>query len=92
MTDTTTTDPIVVKAHMAPVVMSEGAKLVMIAGFAALADHFMHSEIAIGAVVAAGGVLATAVWGLWSRVHNWRVLRFFASILPNDVATVGKAV
>lgn len=90
MTDSTTSDPIVVRAHVAPVVMSESAKLVLIAMFAAAADHFLHSDIAIGAVVACGGVLATAVWGLWSRVHNWKVLRFFASILPNEVATVGK--
>jgi hypothetical protein len=90
MTDTSTpTNPIDVKPHMAPVVMSESTKLVMIALFAAAADHFLHSDIAIGAVVACGGVLATALWGLWTRVHNWRALRFLANLAPSEVATVG---
>lgn len=89
MTDPTPSEPINVKPHATAVVMSESTKLIMIALFAAAADHFLHSEAAIGVVVACGGVLATAVWGLWSRVHNWRVMRFFANLLPSDVATVG---
>lgn len=84
-----TAEPINVKAHMAPVVMSESTKLIMIALFAAAADHFLHSEAAIGVVVACGGVLATGVWSLWARVHNWRVMRYFANLLPSETATVG---
>lgn len=91
MTDPTTTpaDPINVRAHMAPVVMSESTKLILMALFAAAADHFLHSESAIAVVVACGGVLATGVWSLWVRVHNWRVMRYFANLLPSDTATVG---
>lgn len=84
------TPPIVVKATATPVVMSEGFKIAITAGLAWAADHFMHSETAIIAVIAAGGIVATFLWGVWHRLRSWSALRFLASIVPDSVAKVGK--
>jgi hypothetical protein len=81
-------EPITVKAAVGPVVMSESTKLIGIAIFAALADHFMHSETAIIAVVAASGAVLTALWALWHRVRTWGALRYLASLVDNSVAVV----
>lgn len=90
MTDSNPAPPITVKASMAPVVMSESTKLILVAFFAMIADRYMHSETAIIAVMAASGALATFVWGLWHRVRSWGALRFLASIVDDSVAVVGK--
>ncbi|MFA6043608.1 MAG: hypothetical protein WC718_01375 [Phycisphaerales bacterium] len=87
MTDET--KPITVKATATPVVMSEGGKLIAVAGFAVVADRFMHSETAIIAVMAASGAILTLVWGLWHRLRSWGALRYLASLVDDEVATVG---
>lgn len=82
--------PITVKASAAPVVMSESTKVVLVAFFAVLADHFIRSDLAMGAVMAASGALATAVWGVWRRLKQWKALRALANLLPDEIARVGK--
>lgn len=83
-------DPITVKATMTPVVMSETTKAILVAGLAALADHFMKSETALAAVLAASGAVATALWGVWSRVRTWGALRHLADLVDDSIAVVGK--
>jgi hypothetical protein len=82
--------PITVKPTAAPVVMSESGKLIAVAGFAVVADRFMHSETAIIAVMAASGAILTLAWGLWHRLRSWGALRYLASLVDDEVATVGK--
>jgi hypothetical protein len=83
-------NPITVKAGVTPVVMSESTKVILVAFFAVLADRFLHSDLAMGAVMAASGAVATFVWGLWHRVRTWGALRHLAGLLPDDIAKVGQ--
>ncbi len=83
-------EPIRVKKTAAPVVLSESTKVVLIAAFTFAAAQFIHSEVALAAVIPAGGILATWVWGLWHRIRTWGALRFLASIVHDDLAVVGK--
>lgn len=82
------TSPIVVRANAAPVVMSESFKVIVVAGLAATADHFMHSETATVAVLAAGGAVATVLWGLYQRLKTWRALKALASVVEDHVAVL----
>lgn len=81
--------PISVKATAAPVVISESTKAILLGGFALAADHFMHSESAIIAVLAAAGFMLTGLWGLWHRLRTWGALRFLADKVDDAVAIVG---
>lgn len=90
MTDPTTPEPITVRPNMAPVVMSESTKLILVALFAMLADHFIKSESVMSVVLAAGGAVATAVWGVWQRVRTWGALRYIAGLVDDSIAVVGK--
>lgn len=87
MTDPAAT-PIVVKASAAPVVMSESFKVIVVAGLAAVADHFMKSETALVAVVAAGGAVATVCWGVYQRLRTWRALKALANAVEDSVAVL----
>jgi len=82
--------PITVKPTATPVVMSESGKLIAVAGFAVVADRFMHSETAIIAVMAGSGAILTLVWGLWHRLRSWGALRYLASLVDDSEAVVGK--
>lgn len=83
-------ETITVKATATPVVLSESTKVVLIAAFTFAAAQFIHSEVALAAVIPAGGILATWGWGLWHRVRTWGALRFLAHQVPDEVAVVGK--
>lgn len=85
------TKPISVKATATPVVMSESTKVVLVAFFAFACSQFIRSELALGAVMAASGVVVTWVWGVWHRLRCWGALRFLAGLVPDDVAVVGKS-
>lgn len=85
-----TDKPISVKPGVTPVVMSESTKIVLVAALAYAASHFVRSEVALAAIVPAAGILATWFWGLWHRVRTWGALRFLATLVPDDVAKVGK--
>ncbi len=89
-TPDTTRPPISVKATAAPVVMSESTKVVLVAVFAFAASQFIKSDAVIAAVMAASGIVATWVWGVWHRIRTWGALRFLAMQVPDHVATVGK--
>lgn len=90
MTDQTPAEPITVQAHAAPIVMSESAKLILMAGFAVLAAHFIQSESALGIVLAASGVVVTWLYGVYRRMANWSVLKHLAAAVGDDVARIGK--
>lgn len=87
MTDETA-QPIGVKATATPVVMSESVKIVLVAGFSYLASQFIHSDIALAAVLPAAGVVATWIWGVWHRIRTWGALRFLANQVDDSVAVV----
>jgi hypothetical protein len=82
--------PINVNATATPSVMSETTKSLLIAGFAIAAAQFIHSESALGVVLASSGAIVTAGWSLYTRLRNWRVMRHLASIVDDSTATVGK--
>lgn len=91
MTDPTQAAPsIVVQAHAAPIVMSESVKLILMAGFAVLAAHFIQSESALGIVLAASGVVVTWLYGVYRRIANWGVLKHLADAVGDDVARIGR--
>lgn len=92
MTDPTAIDhaPVNVNPSVAPVAISATTRALLIGGFAALADHYMKSETAIIAVLACSGAVVTALASVWSRVQNLKLLRYFAHMLPDEVATVSK--
>lgn len=80
--------PIVVKASAAPVVMSETFKVIVVAVLAAVGDHFMHNETAIVTVLAAGGAVATVLWGIYQRLRTWRALKTLASAVEDHIAVL----
>lgn len=84
--------PISVKPHIAPVVMSESTKAILIVGFGILAYQFIRSEAVLGALMASAGLIVTYAWGLAHRVRCWINLRFLANLpqVPDSVAKVGK--
>ena len=84
------TEPITVRANASTVVMSESTKLIGMAVCAAVADHFMRSETALIAVLAASGAVVTLAWGLWRRLMTWKALKLLATLLPDEIARVGK--
>lgn len=88
MTDQPATQ-IFVRPSAAPVVLSESTKLILIAGLGFAADHFMHSETAIVAVMAAGGAIATAAWSVWVRLSNWGIMKKLANLVDDSIAVVG---
>jgi hypothetical protein len=81
-------DLITVKATPAPIVVSESFKILMTAGLAVAADRCLHSETAVVAVVACGGIIATWVWGLRHRLKTWGALKFLAGFVPDETAVV----
>lgn len=87
--------PIEVKASAAQVAAPEALKLIITGGLAYVVAQAVHSEMALIPVLAgataAGGLVATFIWGVWHRLHTWRTLKFMAGQLPDDVAVVGKA-
>lgn len=89
MTDTpTTAQPISVRGHATPIIGEESFKILFTAACAALAAHMVTSQLALAAVLPAGGVLAMLVWGLIKRLETWRALKFLANYVGDDVATV----
>lgn len=87
--DPTPPAPINVNATATPAVMSETTKAILIAGFAFMAAQFIHSESALGVVLASSGAFVTVGWNVFVRVRNWKVMRHLASIVPDEKATVG---
>lgn len=84
-------EPISVKPTATPVVMSETTKIVLVAAFTYAAAQFVRSDIALAAIIPAGGVVATWVWGLWHRIRTWGALRYLAEHwAPDEVAVVRK--
>lgn len=84
--------PISVKPHVAPVVMSESTKAILISAFAILVYQFVKSEQLMAVVIPALGFVATFAWGLAHRIRCWLNLRFLANLpqVPDEVAKVGK--
>jgi hypothetical protein len=92
MTDEATppAGPINVNATATPAVMSETTKAILIAGFAFAAAQFIHSESALGVILASSGAIVTFAWNLFTRIRNWRIMRHLAGVVDDSVATVGQ--
>lgn len=82
--------PISVKPTVAPVVMSEGTKFLLVCFFAVLCDHFIRSESVKGVVLTASGAFATFIWGLWHRIRCWTYLKFLTGFVDDSIARIGK--
>lgn len=86
----TASEPISVKASAGPIAAQEAFKAVVVAGCAWAMSSLIKSELALAAALPAAAIVATMAWSAWQRVSNWRVMRFFANLLPDNVAVVGK--
>lgn len=82
-------EPVVVTASATKVFSRETVKMLVAGGFAYAAAQMVHSEIALAAIVPLGGFLGIWVYGVYERLHNWRIAKFMAHILPDDTARVG---
>lgn len=88
MTSTQTT-PIVVTASGTKVVSKQTFTILAVAAFSYIAAQLVHSEVALAAIVPAGGVVALWAYGVVERLHNWRVLKHLANAVPDEMAVVG---
>lgn len=88
------TEPIVVRESPAKEVSAQTVRVILLGGFSAAASQFVRSEIALGAIVPALGLLAgcvagfvvTYVIGLKKLLKDHRQRRLMARHLPDDVA------
>lgn len=81
--------PIVVTASATKVVSRETVKALVMAGFAIAASQMVQSQVALAAILPLGGFLGVWVYGVYERLHNWRLAKFMAHKLPDDTARVG---
>lgn len=66
----------------------ETFKTLFIAGFAYGAAQLVNSEIALAAIIPAGGVLGMLAYGIIERLHNWKVMQYLADAVDDAVAFV----
>lgn len=81
-------NPISVTASGTKVISKETFKILFVAGFAYGASQFVHSDIALAAFIPAGGVLAVWGYAVYERVHHWKVVKYLADLVPDEVAKV----
>jgi len=81
-------NPISVTGSGAKVATRETFKTLFVAGFAVAATRLVNSEVAMVAVIPAGGVLAVLVYGVIERIYHWRVVKYLADLVPDEVAKV----
>lgn len=89
MTNTDKPAPVVVTASGVKVVSRETVKMIVAAGFAYAASQMVRSEIALAAIVPLGGFLGIWVYGVYERLHNWKIAKHLANLLPDEDARVG---
>lgn len=63
-------------------------RVILLGGCAIGADHFMRSETAIMAVMAAAGFVAAYGYGVFKTVRGHFDKRAMARLLPDDIAVV----
>lgn len=70
------------------VVSKETFKTLFIAGFAYGAAQLVNSEVAMAAIIPAGGVLGMLAYGIIERVHHWKVMQYLADKVDDAIAFV----
>lgn len=79
-----------VQEHAVSVAMSESTRVILIAGLAFLAAQFIHNDAVMGAVMAALGVVATWLYGVYRRIRTWSALKYLSTFVDDRIARIGK--
>lgn len=82
-------DPISVTASPTKVISKQTFTILAVAAFAYGAAQLVHSEVALAAIVPAGGILAVWAYSALERIHNWRIMKYLADMVPDEKAVVG---
>jgi hypothetical protein len=70
------------------VISRDTFKMLAGAAIAVLAYQFVRSEVVLLALVPVGGFLGVWLYGVVERLHNWRIMKFMADLLPDGLAKV----
>ena len=81
-------EPISVTNSGVKVVSKETFKMLFAAGFAFAASRMVQSEVALVAILPVGGFLGVWAYGVYERVHHWKVTQYLADKVDDAIAFV----